>query len=62
MTHQKELSFDKVWIFGDITETLKLDTQTLSEIIKDTPIVTLPTLEQSMQSAVAKQSLWQLIK
>ncbi|MCJ8312015.1 MAG: hypothetical protein HRU38_07490 [Saccharospirillaceae bacterium] len=62
MTHQKELAFDKIWIFGNILEILEINEQTLNKRIKDTTTITLPTLEQSMHSAVAKQSLWQLIK
>ena len=62
MTHQKELAFDKIWIFGNLIETLEIDTSLLSNTIKDTNIINLPTLEQSMHNAIAKQSLWHLIK
>lgn len=62
ITHQKESNFNNIWIFGNLLDELEIDSQTLNQAVKHSDMIILPTLEQSMRSAFAKQSLWQLIK
>ncbi|BCE02403.1 hypothetical protein [Marinicellulosiphila megalodicopiae] len=62
ITHQQDLKFEQVLIFGNLLEDLELNADEIKKAVKELNIIPLPTLEQSMHSSHAKQSLWQLIK